>query len=324
MNKNFLDPNFSSNVFKNRGNLLTETKNIKSESIDDLSTKEIVDLFIDEDVIPQQAVARASFEISEAVDKISKKLEKGGRLFYIGAGTSGRLGVLDSAECPPTFCTDPELVQAIIAGGNSSLIKSSENLEDSTSLSIDDLSKKNFNSSDTLIGLTAGATTPYVVSALNYAKELGALSIAIACVPKHQAKLTCDIDIRLITGPELITGSTRLKAGTATKMALNIISTGVMIKLGKVYKHWMIDLSVTNNKLKDRAIRILTDLTRLERKDALLLLNDSRGSLKIALIMFKYKLNYNLAFDLLEKNHNNFKKAISTFSENKNNSTEFV
>ena len=186
-------------------------------------------LFVDEDRRPQSAVAAASDAISAAVDGIASRLKAGGRLFYLGAGTSGRLGVLDAAECPPTFCSDPEMVQGVLAGGASALLRSSEGLEDLEAAGHEDLDQRGFNSGDCLVGIAAGGTTPYVRGGLRHAKDIGALAIAMACVPSDQAPLPCDIDIRLLTGPELLTGSTRLKAGTATKMALNIISTACLL-----------------------------------------------------------------------------------------------
>ena len=216
-----------------RGHLLTEQSNDRSARLDLLETDALVRLFVEEDRRPQQAVAAASTDLTRAVDGIVDRLRQGGRLFYLGAGTSGRLGVLDAAECPPTFCSDPELVQGVLAGGAPALLRSSEGLEDLEAAGRADLQERGFGAADCLVGIAAGGTTPYVRGGLSHARELGALAIAMACVPSEQAPLPCDIDIRLLTGPELLTGSTRLKAGTATKMALNILSTGVMVRLGK-------------------------------------------------------------------------------------------
>ena len=307
MNYNKSLENYS---YQDRSNLSTEQSNPKSLCIDQLSTYELVRLFSEEDIIPQRAVSKVSTEIAKAIDSITNCIRNNGRLFYIGAGTSGRIGVLDASECPPTFCTPPELVQGLIAGGYESLYKSSEALEDDSSLAINDLLKKGFNSKDSLIGITAGGTTKYVVSALNYSLRIKALAIAISCVPKSQVSIPCNIDIRLLTGPELLTGSTRLKAGTATKMALNTISTSVMIKLGKVYKNRMVDLSITNSKLKDRAIRILSEIAKIEREEAILFLDKSKGFLKPAILMSLHKLSYEEASCLLDKSNNNINKAI--------------
>jgi len=269
----------------NRGHLLTELANPASQTLDQLSTEALVDLFCREDLEPQRAVQRAAPQLAEAIEAIAGRLLRGGRLFYLGAGTSGRLGVLDAAECPPTFCSPPELVQGVLAGGAPALLRSSEGLEDREEQGVADLRERGFGPDDALVGIAAGGTTPYVCGALQYAQSLGALAIAMACVPREQAPMPCAIDIRLLTGPELLTGSTRLKAGTATKMALNILSTGVMVRLGKVYGNRMVDVSVSNAKLEDRALRILADLAGVERSRGRALLEDSGGSVKCALLM---------------------------------------
>ena len=268
-----------------RGHLLTEQAHPLSESLDELSTAEMVALFCQNDLEPQRAVAAAAPQLTAAVDAISDRLRQGGRLFYLGAGTSGRLGVLDAAECPPTFCTPPELVQGVLAGGAQALLRSSEGLEDRFEAGAGDLEERGFTAADALVGIAAGGTTPYVLGGLTHACQLGALAIAMACVASDQVPMPCDIDIRLLTGPELLTGSTRLKAGTATKMALNIISTGVMVRLGKVHGNRMVDVAVTNAKLEDRALRILMDLGGVSRQVAADLLADANGSVKLALMM---------------------------------------
>ena len=268
-----------------RGHLLTEQANPASAALDQLPTAELVDLFCRADLDPQRAVAAAAPSLAQAIDAIADRLAAGGRLFYLGAGTSGRLGVLDAAECPPTFCSDPALVQGVLAGGAPALLRSSEGLEDDPEAGIRDLQARGFGPADALVGIAAGGTTPYVLGALQQAQRLGALAIALACVPREQAAMPCDLDIRLLTGPELLTGSTRLKAGTATKMALNILSTGVMVRLGKVHGNRMVDVAVTNAKLEDRALRILRDLAGLERPQAAVLLQQAGGSVKLALLM---------------------------------------
>jgi len=268
-----------------RGHLLTEQANPRSTDLDTLPTTELVQLFCEEDRRPQEAVAAAAPALTAAVDAIAERLRQGGRLFYLGAGTSGRLGVLDAAECPPTFCSDPDLVQGVLAGGAPALLRSSEGLEDLLEAGREDLEARGFAAADALVGIAAGGTTPYVRGALEHARQLGALAIAMACVPAEQVPMPCDIDIRLLTGPELLTGSTRLKAGTATKMALNILSTGVMVRLGKVYGNRMVDVAVTNAKLEDRALRILEDLAAVQRDQGRELLSASGGSVKLALLM---------------------------------------
>jgi N-acetylmuramic acid 6-phosphate etherase len=272
-------------VTVDRGHLLTEQANPLSATLDQLSTDALVDLFCVNELEPQRAVAAAAPQLSAAVDAVAARLAAGGRLFYLGAGTSGRLGVLDAAECPPTFCTPPELVQGVLAGGAPALLRSSEGLEDQRQGGVDDLCSRGFSQQDCLVGIAAGGTTPYVLGGLEHAQAIGALAIAMACVPAEQAPMPCAIDIRLLTGPELLAGSTRLKAGTATKMALNILSTGVMVRLGKVHGNRMVDVAVTNTKLEDRALRILRDLAGVPRERGAELLRAAEGSVKLALLM---------------------------------------
>lgn len=270
---------------RDRGHLLTEQANPLSADLDTLASDALVELFCRNELETQRALAAAAPQLAAAVDAIAARLAEGGRLFYLGAGTSGRLGVLDAAECPPTFCTDPSLVQGLLAGGAPALLRSSEGLEDLREAGRQDLETAGFGAADCLVGIAAGGTTPYVLGGLEHATGIGALAMAMACVPATQAPMPCSIDIRLLTGPELLTGSTRLKAGTATKMALNILSTGVMVKLGKVYGNRMVDVAVTNSKLEDRALRILGDLAGVERSRAQALLVGAGGSVKLALLM---------------------------------------
>jgi N-acetylmuramic acid 6-phosphate etherase len=284
-----------------RGHLLTERPNPASEDLDRLSTAELVALFCAEDLLPQQAVAAAAPALTAAIEAISERLRRGGRLFYLGAGTSGRLGVLDAAECPPTFCSPPELVQGVLAGGAPALLRSSEGLEDLREAGRDDLVQRGFAAADALVGIAAGGTTPYVLGGLEHAQTIGALAVALACVPSEQAPMPCDLDIRLLTGPELLTGSTRLKAGTATKMALNILSTGLMVRLNKVYGNRMVNVAVTNRKLEDRALRILRDLAGVGGEHGLNLLQRAGGSVRLALLMAASGLEAEAARQALER-----------------------
>jgi N-acetylmuramic acid 6-phosphate etherase len=293
-----------------RGHLLTEQANPLSETLDQLATAELVELFCHNDLDPQRAVAAAAPQLSQAVDAIAARLSSGGRLFYLGAGTSGRLGVLDAAECPPTFCTPPDLVQGVLAGGAPALLRSSEGLEDRFDGGRDDLVARQFGPADCLVGIAAGGTTPYVLGALAHAQQIGALAIAMACVPAEQAPMPCAIDIRLLTGPELLAGSTRLKAGTATKMALNILSTGVMVRLGKVYGNRMVDVAVTNTKLEDRALRILRDLAGVERQQGSGLLARAAGSVKLALLMAATGLDADAARAQLERHGPSLRRTL--------------
>ena len=300
-----------------RGHLLTEQANPASEALDQLPTADLVQLFCENDLEPQRAVAGAAPALTAAVDAIAVRLANGGRLFYLGAGTSGRLGVLDAAECPPTFCSPPELVQGVLAGGSAALLRSSEGLEDRFDAGRSDLQERGFGPADALVGIAAGGTTPYVLGGLSYAVEIGALAIAMACVPAEQAPMPCVIDIRLLTGPELLTGSTRLKAGTATKMALNILSTGVMVRLGKVHGNRMVDVAVTNSKLEDRALRILCDLAGVDRPQASALLGAADGSVKLALLMALTGFEPLPAHDLLDRHGPSLRTVLTIVANEK-------
>jgi N-acetylmuramic acid 6-phosphate etherase len=292
-----------------RGHLLTEQVNINSANLDRLSTIEIVDLFNKEDLNTINAIAGARTELAAAIDMIAANLRQGGRLFYIGAGTSGRLGVLDAAECPPTFCTPPELVQGLLAGGAGALVKSSEGLEDIASDGAQAMVDNKIGEHDVVVGITAGGTTPYVHGAIESAKQRGAKTVFIACVPANQVASIADIDIRLPVGPEILSGSTRLKSGTVTKMALNILSTGTMVKLGKVYGNRMVDVAVTNTKLLDRALQMIQDLTQLDRNAASALLETSGRSVKVALLMHWTQVDRAQAEATLVQNHGQLRLA---------------
>ncbi|NJR19551.1 MAG: N-acetylmuramic acid 6-phosphate etherase [Calothrix sp. CSU_2_0] len=295
-----------------RGHLLTEQVNPNSLNLDQLSALELVELFNAEDQKTITAIATAKHELAKAIECTVTSLRQGGRLFYIGAGTSGRLGVLDAAECPPTFCTPPELVQGIIAGGEGALVRSSEDMEDRAEDGAIAMVEHNIGKHDVVVGITAGGTTPYVHGALKAAKERGAATIFIACVPSEQVPADVDIDIRLLTGAEILAGSTRLKAGTVTKLALNILSTSTMVRLGKVYGNRMIDVAVTNNKLRDRAVRILEDLTGLGRDAASSLLDHSGKRVKLALLMHLTGIEKKSGEELLSAHQGNLRAAIES------------
>lgn len=295
-----------------RGHLLTEQPNPASEQLDSLSTLELVTLFNEEDKKTVAAIAAVRAELAEAIDRTSSSLSQGGRLFYVGAGTSGRLGVLDAAECPPTFCTPPELVQGIIAGGESALVRSSEDKEDRAEDGAGAIAQRQITPRDVVVGIAAGGTTPYVHGALAEARQRGATTIFMACVPAEQVAAAVDIDIRLLVGPEILAGSTRLKAGTVTKMALNILSTGTMVRLGKVYSNRMVDVAITNQKLLDRAIRIVQDLTQLSRDGAAELLERSQWRVKLALLMHWTGLDVEASDRLLAEHQGHLRKAIAS------------
>jgi N-acetylmuramic acid 6-phosphate etherase len=293
-----------------RGHLLTEQVNPNSLNLDQLNSLELVELFNGEDQKAITAVAGAKHKLAEAIERTSISLRQGGRLFYVGAGTSGRLGVLDAAECPPTFCTPPEMVQGIIAGGASALLRSSEDKEDRREDGAEEIHQREITALDVVVGITAGGTTPYVHGALEAANSRGATTIFIACVPAEQVSAEVDVDIRLLTGPEILAGSTRLKAGTVTKLALNILSTGVMVRLGKVYGNRMVDVAVTNSKLLDRALRILQDLTGLSRDAASTLLEKSGKWVKLAILMHLTGVEKEQGEQLLLQHQSQLREAI--------------
>ncbi|MEO6802808.1 MAG: N-acetylmuramic acid 6-phosphate etherase [Granulicella sp.] len=269
--------------------LLTEARNPASTHIDELPTLDMLRLINDEDATVAAAVAAELPPIARAVDAIAARFAQAGRLFYIGAGTSGRLGVLDASECPPTFSVPPTLFQGIIAGGDSALRTSSEQTEDSLSQGVTDLDARGFTPRDTLIGIAASGRTPYVLGAIAHARRLGALTIGLSCVPASPLAEAAEIAITPATGPEILTGSTRMKAGTATKLVLNMISTGVMIRSGATYGNLMVNMQTSNEKLVDRGHRIIMEATGIDQPAAAALLKQA-GSIKTAIVMQKLAL----------------------------------
>lgn len=265
---------------------LTERRNPRTADIDLATPREIVDLINTEDRSIPDAVASQREPIARAIEQAEKTFRSGGRLFYVGAGTSGRLGVLDASEIPPTYGADPELVQGIIAGGYKALTRSQEGAEDRLESAVEDLSERGVRAGDFVIGIAASGTTPYVRRALEHARSMGAATALVACSPPPQDFVNAaDILILPITGPEVVTGSTRMKAGTATKLVLNTITTGAMIRLGKTFGNLMVDLRATNNKLKDRSERILMEVCGVSRDEAKQLLKASDGTVKTAIVM---------------------------------------
>jgi N-acetylmuramic acid 6-phosphate etherase len=293
----------------NLSTLPTEARNPASEHIDQLPTLEMLRVINDEDAKIAAAVARELPHIANAVDAITSRFERGGRLFYIGAGTSGRLGVLDASECPPTFSVPATLFQGIIAGGDSALRNSSEASEDSPEQGAADLVSRAFTGKDALIGIAASGRTPYVLGALAHARKLGALTISLTCVPDSQMAAIADIAIAPVTGPEVLTGSTRLKAGTATKLVLNMLSTGAMIRAGAVYGNLMVNVQTTNAKLVDRAQRIIGAATGVDQPTAAKLLTDA-GSVKTAIVMQKLALDRDAAEEKLKASRGNLTAAL--------------
>ena len=240
--------------------LTTEQVNPATAHIDSCTTLEMVRLINDEDKKVASAVEKVLPDVAEAVDKIAESFSRGGRLFYIGAGTSGRLGVLDASECPPTFGVNPDMVQGLIAGGDSALIKAVEGAEDNRQLAAENLRERNFTAADVLVGITASGRTPYVLGGVEFAKTLGAVTVGVSCVENSALAQVVDIAITPVTGAEALTGSTRMKAGTATKMVLNMLTTAAMIKIGKVRGNLMVCVQATNDKLRDRLKRINEEL----------------------------------------------------------------
>ncbi|UJF14684.1 N-acetylmuramic acid 6-phosphate etherase [Jeotgalibaca sp. MA1X17-3] len=294
----------------NLAKLETEQQNQKSLKIDRVSTKEMLEMMNDEDLTVSKSVRKEIPTISKIVDLVYTSLENGGRLFYIGAGTSGRLGVLDASECPPTFGVSYELVQGLIAGGEKAILKAQEGVEDQPEEGKKDLISRNLTSKDVVIGIAASGRTPYVTGALNYAKEIGASSASISCVSKAKISEAADIALEIITGPEIITGSTRLKAGTAQKMILNMITTSVMIKLGKVYQNYMVDLQPTNKKLVSRAQEMIRDITGVDQSKAIELYEAANGHVKTAIMMELGGFSADCARKQLELNKGHISRAI--------------
>ncbi len=286
-----------------RGHVRTEQRHHGSTDLDALDTAACVRLLIDDHRAVAGAVAAAAGVLAQFIDGLAERMRGGGRLVYVGAGTSGRLGVLDAAECPPTFQSDPGQVVGVIAGGDAALRRSSEAREDDPRGAAQELAGLGLGERDTVVAIAAGATTPYVLGALDIAKAAGAATALLACAPPGRELAACDHLIVLDTGPELLTGSTRLKAGSATKLALNVISTTVFVKLGKVYSNLMVDLRATNAKLADRAIRILQALVpRLDRAGAAELLDRAGGSVKAAVVMERCDCDLAEAQRLLDEN----------------------
>lgn len=290
--------------------LTTESRNQNTIDIDKVSTLEMVRKINNEDKKVAEAVEAELPKIAEAIDGIVKGMHKGGRLIYIGAGTSGRLGVLDASECPPTYGVSEELVQGIIAGGKEAIFRAKEGAEDSKELAVEDLKFKNLNENDTVVGLAASGRTPYVIGGLNYANEIGALTVAVTCNADSEVSKAAKISIAPVVGPEVVTGSTRLKSGTAQKLVLNMLSTGVMIKLGKVYGNLMVDVRATNAKLVERAKKIVCEATGVQREEAEKILEETNFDVKLSIFMLLSKLNKDEAKTILENNNGYIAEAL--------------
>jgi len=296
---------------KNRSELTTEQRNPRSRGIDGKSALEIVDVICAADALVAPAVAKERKHVAAAADIVAGCLGGGGRLFYVGAGTSGRLGVLDASECPPTFGTPPSMVQGIIAGGRRALVRSIEGAEDRAEDGAAAVDAKGVTGRDVVVGIATCGLTPFVLGALRRARKLRAATVFITCSPELAGRPAVDIVINPVVGPEVVTGSTRMKAGTATKLVLNAITTTAMIRLGKVYDNLMVDLTATNEKLRDRSERIVMELAGVGRRKARGLLAGARGEVKVALVMHFRGVGRTKARRILKRCDRSLRKAIS-------------
>lgn len=291
--------------------LTTESRNQNTLNIDKVSTLEMVKIINSEDKKVALAVEEELPKIAEAIDGIVERMHKGGRLIYIGAGTSGRLGILDASECPPTYGVSEELVQGLIAGGKEAIFRAKEGAEDSKELAVEDLKGISLSENDTVVGLAASGRTPYVIGGLEYANEIGALTASITCNANSEVAKAAKISIAPVVGAEVVTGSTRLKSGTAQKLVLNMLSTGTMIKLGKVYGNLMVDVRATNEKLVERAKKIVCEATGVEREEAENVLNQTDFDVKLSIFMILSNLNKDEAKKVLDENKGYIAKALN-------------
>ncbi|KJE27887.1 N-acetylmuramic acid 6-phosphate etherase [Geobacillus kaustophilus] len=290
--------------------LTTEQSNEKTKCLDEMTVKEILQVMNEEDQTVAAAVAKQLDSIEKLVQIVIAAFQRGGRLIYVGAGTSGRLGLLDAVECPPTFGVDPKMVHAVIAGGWEAMVNAAEGAEDDEEAAVHDLEALGLTENDVVVGIAASGRTPYVVGALRYAKQVGAATGSIACNQGAKISQYADVPVEIETGPEVLTGSTRLKAGTAQKMVLNMISTASMVSIGKVYGNWMIDVQATNEKLKERAKRILMEATGVSAEEASLYYEQANGEVKTAIVMILGGCSYEEAKARLQKAGGFVRKAL--------------
>ncbi len=294
-----------------RDHFETERPNPASEELDVLSVADAFDVMNGEDARVAAAVAQAKPAIVRTIEVVADRLGRGGRLFYVGAGTSGRLGVLDAVECPPTFQTDPETVQGVIAGGERAIMRAVEGAEDSRDAGAAAMRERGVGPLDVVVGIAAGGTTPFVHGALREARTRGAATAFLACVPKEQANDDADVSIRVVTGPEVVAGSTRLKAATATKMVLNVISTLTMVRLGKVHGNLMVDVNTRGNaKLRERGIGLVARVAGVDRARAEHFLDGAGGQVKLAIVMAARRVSRDEAAALLERNGGVLRRVI--------------
>ncbi|ENM5854280.1 N-acetylmuramic acid 6-phosphate etherase [Vibrio mimicus] len=295
--------------------LVSEGRNPDTMDIDLLSSQEIVERLNQQDKQVPLAVEAVLPQIAQAVDKITAAFKQGGRLIYLGAGTSGRLGVLDASECPPTFGVSDQMVIGLIAGGKEAMFTAQEGAEDNATLGEHDLQQINFSSKDVLVGIAASGRTPYVIGALEYANDLGATTIALSCNPDSPIAEIAQIAISPVVGPEALTGSTRLKSGTAQKLVLNMLTTASMIRLGKSYQNLMVDVRATNRKLIARAVRIVMQATDCQREEAEELLKESHNNAKLAILMHLTGMNYEQATAKLSQSDGFLRRAMEEHEE---------
>lgn len=295
----------------NLGSLVSESRNPATMNLDEMTTLEMVATFNHEDSKVPEAIRAVLPEVAQAVDMAAASFKAGGRLIYLGAGTSGRLGVLDASECPPTFGVPHGLVVGLIAGGPGALLKAVEGAEDSEELGVTDLKNLQITPADTIVGLAASGRTPYVIGALRYARELGCATVAISCNPDSPIAHEAQVAISPVVGPEALTGSTRLKSGTAQKLVLNMISTGAMVKNGKVYQNLMVDVKATNVKLVDRACRIVVEATGAARADAEAALSQTDFEVKPAILMILANISASEAIQRLTAHHGFLRAALA-------------
>lgn len=295
--------------------LVSEGRNPDTMDIDLLSSQEIVERLNQQDKQVPLAVEAVLPQIAQAVDKITAAFKQGGRLIYLGAGTSGRLGVLDASECPPTFGVSDQMVIGLIAGGKEAMFTAQEGAEDNATLGAHDLQHIDFSSKDVLVGIAASGRTPYVIGALEYANDLGATTIALSCNPDSPIAEIAQIAISPVVGPEALTGSTRLKSGTAQKLVLNILTTASMIRLGKSYQNLMVDVRATNRKLIARAVRIVMQATDCQREEAEALLKESHNNAKLAILMHLTGMNYEQATAKLSQSDGFLRRAMEEHEE---------
>ena len=295
--------------------LLTEARNPETENIDELATQEILQCINQEDKLVALAIELVLPQIAQAVDWIVESLSGGGRLFYLGAGTSGRMGILDASECPPTFGTPPELVQGVIAGGEKAVFRAVEGAEDSLTMAAEDLAARGLSPRDVVVGIAASGRTPYVIGGLEHARQLGCHTVAVVCTPDSEMQKVSELSIAVLVGPEVIMGSTRMKAGTAQKLVLNMLTTASMIKMGKVYGNLMVDVQATNKKLVERSKRIVCLATGVSREKAEAAIVEAEGSVKVAVTLLLIDRSAAEAQELLLQAGGSVSQALKNFKQ---------